>query len=41
MGFNISRYQKQIQREFEVEVVTPMFLAHLYREGKTAKFNNV
>ncbi|MEW6673479.1 MAG: type III-B CRISPR module RAMP protein Cmr1 [Thermodesulfobacteriota bacterium] len=26
MGFNISRYQSRIQREFEVEVVTPMFL---------------
>lgn len=26
MGFNISRYKNRIQREFEVEVVTPMFL---------------
>ena len=26
MGFNISRYQNRIRREFEVEVVTPMFL---------------
>lgn len=26
MGFNISRYQGRIKKEFEVEVVTPMFL---------------
>lgn len=26
MGFNISRYRGRIQREFEIEVVTPMFL---------------
>jgi CRISPR-associated protein Cmr1 len=26
MGFNISRYKETIKREFEVEVVTPMFL---------------
>lgn len=26
MGFNISRYRQRIERKFEVEVVTPMFL---------------
>ncbi|WP_373500898.1 type III-B CRISPR module RAMP protein Cmr1 [Desulfococcus sp.] len=26
MGFNISRYRERIHKEFEVEVVTPMFL---------------
>lgn len=27
MGFNISRYQKRIKNEFEIEAITPMFLA--------------
>lgn len=26
MGVDISRYRKRIQKEFEVEVVTPMFM---------------
>jgi CRISPR-associated protein Cmr1 len=27
MGFNISRYKRRIKSEFEIEVITPMFLA--------------